>query len=78
MLKSTRTVTLIGVSEIEGQQAVYMTSTMSTDGGNATVNKTITNRELYNTNRAACRTDVLAFETQVYALEDELYGGAVV
>ena len=50
-----------------------MSATISSDGGaGANVNKTITNQELYNSNKVEVRADITSFEEQVYKLEDEL------
>ena len=73
MLKTNKTTTLTGSSEVGGQQIVYMTASIGANGGNATVNKTVTNQELYVDNKTECRKDIADFETAVYAIED---GGA--
>ena len=73
MLEVNKNITLTGVSKIDGAQVAYMSASISTDGGaGANVNKTITNQELYNTNKVAVRADIAAFETKVYEVEDEL------
>lgn len=73
MLEVKQNITLNGVSKIDGVQVVYMTATISNDGGSgANVNETITNQELYNANKAQVRADIAAFETKVYEAEDEL------
>lgn len=73
MLTVNKNITLSGTSKIDGAQVAYMSASISTDGGaGANVNKTITNQELYNTNKVAVRADIAEFEQQVYKLEDEL------
>lgn len=73
MLEVNKNITLTGVSKIDGAQVAYMSASISTDGGaGANVNKTITNQELYNTNKVAVRADIAKFEEQVYKVEDEL------
>lgn len=73
MLEVNKNITLTGVSKIDEVQVVYMTATISGDGGNgANVNKTITNQEVYNANKVAVRADIAEFETKVYEVEDEL------
>lgn len=73
MLEVNKNITLTGVSKIDGAQVAYMSASISTDGGaGANVNKTITNQELYNTNKVAVRADIAKFEEQVYKQEDEL------
>lgn len=73
MLEVNKNITLTGVSKIDGVQVAYMSATISSDGGSgANVNKTITNQELYNTNKVAVRADIAKFEEQVYKQEDEL------
>ncbi|MEW8993117.1 hypothetical protein [Clostridium sp.] len=78
MLKTNKSITLVGQSVVEGQQVVYMSATISTDGGNSgTVTRSIQNKELYNANRVEVRGDMDAFDKQLYAIEDELAGGTV-
>ena len=73
MLEVNKNITLTGISKIDGAQVAYMSASISTEGGaGANVNKTITNQELYNTNKVAVREDIAEFEQQVYKLEDEL------
>lgn len=77
MLKTNKSITLVGQSVVEGQQVVYMSATISTDGGNSgTVTRSIQNKELYNANRVEVRADMDNFDKELYAIEDELVGGA--
>lgn len=78
MLETNKSITLNGTSKINDTQVVYMTATVSTDGGNASVNKTVTNQALYNANKTECRKDITDFETQVYAIEDSITTGGTV
>lgn len=73
MLNVNKNINLTGTSVIDGVQVMYMSASISTDGGNgANVNTTITNQELYNANKAQVRADKAAFEEEVYKIEDEL------
>lgn len=73
MLKVNKNITLSGTSVIDGVQVMYMSASISTDGGNgANVNTTITNQEVYNANKVQVRADKAAFEEEVYKIEDEL------
>lgn len=73
MLNINKNITLNGVSIIDGVQVAYMSATISSDGGaGANVNKTITNQEVYNANKATVRADIAEFESKVYEVEDEL------
>lgn len=72
MLKTNKNITLSGTSEIGGVQVIYFNANISTDGGNASVSKTITNPALYDANRTECRADVAAFSNAVYEIEDEM------
>lgn len=73
MLNINKNITLSGTSVIDGVQVMYMSASISTDGGNgANVNTTITNQEIYNANKAQVRADKAAFEEEVYKVEDEL------
>lgn len=76
MLKTNKSITLVGQSTIEGQQVVYMSATISTDGGNVgSVTRSIQNQELYNANKVEVRKDMDTFDQQLYAIEDELTTG---
>lgn len=76
MLKINKNIILYGVSEINGQQIVYMSATINTEGNNNTnTTKTITNKELYNANVEAARADMAAFESEVFKVEDEIKVG---
>lgn len=73
MLEVNKNITLNGVSKINGVQVAWMSATISTDGGNnGNINKSITNKDLYNENKAAVRADMSQFEDEVYKVEDEL------
>ena len=73
MLETNKNITLIGVSKIDGVQVAYMSATISSDGGTgANVNKSITNQEVYNSNKVQVRKDISEFENKVYEVEDEL------
>lgn len=73
MLEVNKNITLTGISKIDGVQVAYMSASISTDGGNgANVNETITNKEVYNANKAQVRADIAEFKNKVYEMEDEL------
>ena len=73
MINNVKSITLNGSSLVNGVQVAWMSATISSDGGaGANVNKTITNQELYNSNKVEVRADITSFEEQVYKLEDEL------
>lgn len=72
MLEINKNISLTGTSIIEGVQVAYMNATISSDGGGANVNKTITNQGAYNANKAQVRADIATFEQEVYKVEDEL------
>lgn len=76
MLEVTKNITLNGVSKIDGQAVAYMSANISTDGaGSSNVNKSISNKDLYDVNKTQVRKDMAEFEEKVYRLEDELVGG---
>lgn len=73
MLNVKKNINLIGKSVIDNVEVVYMTATISTDGNSQdSVNKSIINKELYNSNKALVRKDINDFNTAVYDAEDEL------
>ena len=76
MLEVTKNITLNGVSKIDGQAVAYMSANISTDGaGSSNVNKSISNKDLYDMNKVQVRQDMAEFEEKVYDSEDELAGG---
>lgn len=72
MLKINKTINLNGVSEINGQVVAYMSASLNTDDNSSNINKSITNQDLYNENKAEIRADFSKFESEVYKMEDEL------
>lgn len=73
MLKTSKSITINGTSTIEGQIVVYMNASLSTDGStNASINKNISNQELYNLNKDEVRKDMRDFEDLVFAEQDKL------
>lgn len=71
-LKTTNSVTVTGISEIEGVQVVYLSANISQEtAGSSTISQNITNKELYNANKADCRKDIADFQEHVYELEDQ-------
>lgn len=76
MLKINKSITINGSSEINGQPVVYMSATIGTDGTNSvSINKSITNQEVYSDNKIEVRKDMADFEVEVYTVQDELIGG---
>lgn len=72
-LKSSKSVTLTGTSEIEGQQVVFLTASVTTENaGSSNINQNIQNQDLYRANRVECRKDVEEFQSQVWAIEDQM------
>ena len=75
MLEIVKSMTLNGVSKIEGQPVAYLNATISTDGnGSSNVNQSIANKELYEANKTQVRKDMDLFKDMFYQLEDELGG----
>lgn len=78
MLETRKSITLTGNSYIETtvegmdtkQRAniVYLSATVSADGGNISVNKTIQDKTLYLANKESCNSDMDEFETMVLGL----------
>ncbi|WP_040209897.1 hypothetical protein [Clostridium polynesiense] len=76
MLNLTKSIQITGQSVIDGQQVVYMTANITTEGNQpANVNKSVMNQEIYSRNLKECRSDIKDFEAQVYKIEDEILGG---
>lgn len=73
MLKTNKSITITGTSEIDGKQVVYMSATISTDGNSSdNLVKNITNKELYNNNKVQVRKDIEDFSQAVYSAEDKM------
>lgn len=72
MLKLTKSITLNGNSEIDGQPVVNLSATIPDNTGVGNINQYIQNAELYEKNKAAVRKDIADFQTTVYDVEDEM------
>lgn len=73
MLSIEKNLTLSGVSKIGDEPVAYMSATISTtNNGNASVSKNISNQELYAANKVQVRADMAEFEQEVYKTEDLL------
>lgn len=72
-LKTTKAITLTGQSLINGQAAVYLTATISSDGtGGSNISQSTGNQDLYEANRKEVRADISEFQDAVWDVEDEL------
>ena len=71
-LKITQTVTITGTSEIDGQQAAYFSAQIPQEAGSSTINRSVTNQDLYDANRKQVRADEAEFQAKVYDIEDSL------
>ena len=71
-LKITQTVTITGTSEIDGQQAAYFSAQIPQEAGSSTINRSVTNQDLYDANRKQVRADEAKFQEKVYDIEDSL------
>lgn len=70
MLKKTKSTSLTGESQINGTTVVRMTASLSTEGGSDYVNQSVTNVNLYNTNKREVRKDISAFQDYVFEQQD--------
>ncbi len=64
--------TITGTSEINGVQIAYFNASIPQGEGSSTISRSITNQELYDTNRTEVRADEAEFQGKVYAIEDSL------
>ena len=71
-LKTQQTVNVTGTSEIDGQQAAYFSAQIPQEAGSSTINRSVTNQELYDANRKQVRADEAKFQEKVYDIEDSL------
>lgn len=72
MLKTTKSITLNGNSEIDGQQVVNLSATIPDSTGVGNINQYIQNADLYEKNKAIVRKDIADFQAAVYEVEDEI------
>ena len=70
MLKGSKSVTLTYQSIINGVPAIYMTASIP-ESGKSTVNKNITNLDIYEANKEECRKDMGAFDEILWGMEDQ-------
>ena len=74
MLVSTKSIHLSGQSIINDQQVANFNANINVSDnatGTDSVNMFITNRELYNANKAEVRNDLSEFEKLVFSIQDE-------
>ena len=74
MLVSTKSTHLSGQSIINDQQVANFNANINVSDnttGTDSVNMFITNRELYNANKAEVRNDLSEFEKLVFSIQDE-------
>ena len=72
-LKTQQTVTITGVSEINGQQIAYFSAQIPQGEENSTISRNVTNQTLYDANRNQVRADEAEFQAKVYDIEDGIY-----
>lgn len=72
MLKTTKSITLNGNSEIDGQPVVNLSATIPDSTGVGNISQYIQNAELYEKNKTAVRKDIADFQAAVYEVEDEI------
>ena len=74
MLVSTKSIHLSGQSIINDQQVANFNANINVSDnatGTDSVNMFITNRELYNANKAEVRNDLSEFQQLVFSIQDE-------
>ena len=74
MLVSTKSINLSGQSIINDQQVANFNANVNASDnttGTDSINVFITNRELYNTNKAEVRNDLSEFQNLVFSIQDE-------
>lgn len=73
-LKGKVSTTLNHTSIIDGELVINMYANIP-ETGETTRNMTISNKNLYDANKAECRADMEAFDSMVNALEDNMHSG---
>ena len=73
MLKTSKNVTVNGMSMIDGVQAAGYTASIDTQDPNSmNISSWQTDKALYKAHRAECRADAAEFEDLAYAMQDEM------
>lgn len=77
MLAIRKNYTLTGESKLpdaSGQDAIVIShsATITSDGGNSSVNTYIANQDLYDANKVEMRKEIRDFQDAVYEAEDKL------
>ncbi|MBW9323964.1 hypothetical protein FG877_10485 [Enterococcus casseliflavus] len=68
-----KSISILGESRINGQQAIYLNANVTTDSaGTTNISQPITDQNLYRQNRVECRKDVDDFQEKVWIIEDDL------
>ena len=74
MLETRKNITLSGNSHVEDAttkqriNVVYMSASISDDGSNISINKTIQDKAAYLANKETCDLDMKEFEEQAFGL----------
>lgn len=72
-LKTNKSISLTGYSQIGGMNVIYMNATISTDGSGMaqpSITQTITDVATYVANKEECRRDLSDFTQKVYEIQD--------
>lgn len=72
MLKTEKSISISGSSQINGQQVMIFSANIKDTTQNASINSSVMNQELYEANKAEARVDLAAFNTLVFENEDAL------
>lgn len=75
MLKTTKSISLMGNSIINDKPVVHMQANVSTGGGTTSHSSGIQDKALYEANKVECRKDMAEFDSIVYEIEDSMQTG---
>lgn len=71
MLKTNKSIQLNGSSDFGGQSAMVFSANVKSDG-NTSLNATIVNQSLYDTNKSDVQKDLAEFNAKAFSLSDEV------
>lgn len=75
MLKTNKSIAISGRSMVEDKQVATFNANIyetNTSGGSDNINMIITDRDLYDANKATVRKDLQDFQTKVWSAQDEV------
>ncbi|MDY4501517.1 MAG: hypothetical protein SPE36_06325 [Lactobacillus johnsonii] len=79
MLKTSKSIAISGRSMVEDKQVATFNANIyeaNASGGSDNINMIITDRDLYDANKATVRKDLQDFQSKVWSAQDEVMAGS--